>query len=69
MALALALSITRHVLHPPSPRSEATVCAVTMGNITELSATAFILLFIHSLSFRMAGYNGEAVRRRECQPN
>jgi hypothetical protein len=65
------LSVAHHVLQceirPPSPRSEATVCAVTMRNITELSATAFLALFIDSLSLRMTGYHGEVVRRRECQ--
>ena len=29
---------------PPTPRSEATVCAVTGGNIAELAATAFVAL-------------------------
>lgn len=54
-------------IRPPSPRSETTVCAVTMGNIVELSATTVVTLFIDFLSLRMPGYNGEAVRRRECQ--
>jgi hypothetical protein len=54
-------------IRPPTPRSEATVCAVTRGNITELAATTFVALFIGELSLRTAGYDGEAVRRRECQ--
>ena len=37
---------------PPTPRSEATVCAVTGGNIAELAATAFVALLIVLLSVR-----------------
>jgi hypothetical protein len=37
---------------PPTPRSEATVCAVTGGNIAELAATAFVALLIVLLSGR-----------------
>jgi hypothetical protein len=33
-------------IHPPNPRPEATVCAVTRGNIAELAATAFIALLV-----------------------
>lgn len=31
---------------PPTPRSEATVCAVTKGNIAELAAKAFVALIV-----------------------
>ena len=44
---------------PPTPRSEATVCAVTGGNIAELAATAFVALLIVLLSVRTIGYRGE----------
>ncbi len=33
-------------IHPPTPRSEATVCAVTRGNIAELAPTAFVALLV-----------------------
>jgi hypothetical protein len=49
---------------PPTPRSEATVCAVTGGNIAELAATAFVALLI-VLNDRI---QRRTVRwRRECQ--
>jgi hypothetical protein len=44
---------------PPTPRSEATVCAVTGGNIAELAATAFVAPLIVLLSVRTIGYRGE----------
>jgi hypothetical protein len=44
---------------PPTPRSEATVCAVTGGNIAELAATAFVALLIVLLSVRTIGYIGK----------
>ena len=46
-------------IRPPSPRSKATVCAVTRGNIAEIAATAFVALFIVLLSVRTIGYRGE----------
>jgi len=33
-------------IHPPNPRAETTVCAVTRGNIAELAATAFVALLV-----------------------
>jgi hypothetical protein len=57
------MSFARHVLHreirPPTPRSEATVCAVTMGNMAELVATVSVALLIVLLSARTIGYRGE----------
>jgi hypothetical protein len=44
---------------PLTPRSEATVYAVTGGNIAELAATAFVALLIVLLSVRTIGYRGE----------
>jgi hypothetical protein len=44
---------------PPTPRSEATVCAVTGVNIAELAATAFVAPLIVLLSVRTIGYRGE----------
>jgi hypothetical protein len=44
---------------PPTSRSEATVCAVTGGNIAELAGTAFVALLIVLLSVRTIGYRGE----------
>src|SRR5437667_6882404 len=44
---------------PPTPRSEATVCAVTGGNIAELAATAFVAPLVVLLSVRTIGYRGE----------
>ena len=44
---------------PPTPRSEATVCAVTGGNIAGLAATTFVALLIVLLSVRTIGYRGE----------
>jgi len=37
-------------IRPPTPHSEATVCAVTKGNIAELAATALVALLILLLS-------------------
>ena len=67
-ALELCASCSTRI-RPPAQRSEATVCAATRGNITELAAPAVVALFIPLLSFRTAGYNGEAVRRREWESN
>ena len=57
------LSFPRRALHreirPPTPRSEATVCAVTKGNIAELAASAFVALLVVLLSVRAIGYKGE----------
>jgi hypothetical protein len=47
-------------MHPPNP--EATVCAVTWGNIAELAATAFIALVV---VFAVASNNG--IQRRTEQ--
>ena len=44
---------------PPTPRSEATVCAVTGGNIAELAARAFVAFLIVLPSVRTIGYRGE----------
>jgi hypothetical protein len=49
-------------MHPPNPRPEATVCAVTRGNIAELAATAFIALLV---VFAVASNNG--IQRRTVQ--
>ncbi len=46
-------------IRPPTPRSEATVCAVTRGNIAELAAINFVALLIALLSVRTIGYTGE----------
>ena len=46
-------------IRPPTPRSEATVCAVTKGNIAELAASAFVALLVVLLSVRTIGYKGE----------
>src|SRR5947209_6311613 len=48
---------------PPTPRSEATVCAVTGGNIAELAATAFVAPLVVLLSVRTIGYRGEQCGR------
>ena len=52
-------SILHREIRPPTPRSEATLCAVTRGNIAELAATAFVPLLIVLLSVRTIGYRGE----------
>src|SRR5437016_8886002 len=44
-------------IRPPNPRSKATVCAVTTGNIAELAA--LIALLVVLLSIRTIGYKGE----------
>ena len=44
---------------PPTPHSEATLCAVTGGNIAELAETAFVALLIVLPSARTIGYRGE----------
>jgi hypothetical protein len=46
-------------IRPPTPRSKATVCTVTRGNIGKLVATAFARLLIVLLSVRTIGYTGE----------
>jgi hypothetical protein len=45
------LELASHVfslakIRPPNPRSKATVCVVTRGNIAELAATAFVALLV-----------------------
>jgi len=52
-------SVLHREIRPPTPRSEATVCAVTKGNISELAATVFVALLIVLLSVRTIGYRGE----------
>jgi hypothetical protein len=52
-------SVLHREIRPPTPRSEATVCAVTRGNITEPAATAFVALLTVLLSVRTIGYSGE----------
>ena len=47
------------MIRPPTPRSKATICAVTRGNIAELAATTFVALLIVLLSVRTIGYRGE----------
>src|SRR6266481_9816071 len=39
-------SVLHREIRPPTPRSKATVCAVTRGNIAELAATALIALLV-----------------------
>jgi hypothetical protein len=46
-------------IRPPTPRSEATVYAVTKGNIAKLAAMAVVALIIVLLSVRTMGYRGE----------
>ena len=46
-------------IRPPTPRSEATVCAVTIGNIVELAASGFVALLVVLLPVRTIGYKGE----------
>jgi hypothetical protein len=46
-------------IRPLTPRSEATICAVTTGNIAELAATAFVALLIVLLSVGTIRYKGE----------
>jgi hypothetical protein len=46
-------------IRPPTPRSETTVCAVTMGNMAELVATVSVALLIVLLSARTIGYRGQ----------
>jgi hypothetical protein len=52
-------SVLHREIRPPTPRSEATVCAVTRGNIREPAATAFVALLIVLLSVRTIGHSGE----------
>jgi len=52
-------SVLHRGIRPPTPRSEATVCVVTWGNIAEPAATAFVALLIALLSVRTIGYSGE----------
>ena len=52
-------------IRPPSPRSVASACAVTRGNIAELAATALVALLIVLLSVRTIGYRGERSSGRE----
>jgi hypothetical protein len=35
-------TVLNREIRPPTPRSKATVCPVTMGNIAELAETAFV---------------------------
>ena len=44
---------------PPTPRPEATVCAVTGGKVAERAETAFVALVIVLLSVQTIGYRGE----------
>src|SRR4051812_17696671 len=50
---------------PPTPRSEATVCTMTGGNIPEPAATAIVALLIVLLSVRTIGNRGEQCRGGE----
>lgn len=54
-------------IRPLTPRSEATICAVTTGKIAELAATAFVALLIVLLSVGDQIQRRTAQRRRECQ--
>lgn len=57
--LTFVCHVPRREIRPPTPRSEATVYAVTRGNIAELAATAFVALLLVLLSIRTIGYRGE----------
>ena len=52
------------MIRPPTPRSKATICAVTRGNIAELAATAFVALLIVLLSVRNDRIQRRTVQRR-----
>jgi hypothetical protein len=67
-------SFVRYVLQseirPPTPRSEATVCAVTTGDISELIATGVVARHqMHCCHFERADMMAKSVRRRECPSN
>jgi hypothetical protein len=61
------LSFVCHVPHretrPPIPRSEATICVVTRGNIAELAAQPWSGVSFVSLSVRTIGYKGKPLDR------
>ena len=64
-------SVLHPEIRPPTPRLEATVCAVTKGNIAELAATAFVALLIVLLPVRTIGYrgNGAVAERVSVNPH
>ena len=57
-------SVLHLEIRSPTPRSEATVCEVTKGNIAELAATTFVAQLIVLLSVRTMGYQRRTVQRR-----
>ena len=57
--LIFACHVPHRETRPPTPRSEATVCVVTRGNIAELAAQPWSGVSFVSLSVRTIGYKGQ----------